>query len=275
MNNSRYRHLIHVILIPAILLWCYPFIWMVTAGFKTQSEMFLNGLSLIPRNPTLENFVRAWNAAKFEQYFLNTVIVTFCVVALVIIVSATAGYALSRQHMAGRKVIVLCLVSTMFLPKGFTIIPVFELIVHLGLNNSLAGVILAEAGPAHIVGILLFIGYFASLPRELEESAAIDGASYITIFTRIIFPLAKPITGTLIIFNFIAAWNSFFTPLVFTLSKPKLRTLGVGMYSFFGEHSVDWTGLAAGACITVVPIIIVFLLLQRYFIEGLAGAVKG
>lgn len=232
-------------------------------------------INLIPDEFTFDNLSRAWNTGKFEMYFTNTVIVTFSAVALIVLVSAMAGYALGRGRMPGKKVIVAALVTTMFLPKGVTIIPVFKLIIGLGLNNTLAGIILAETGPAHIVAILLFMGYFANIPAELEESARMDGAKFFAIFSKIMLPLSMPIVGTVAIFNFIGVWNSFMLPLVFTLGAPELRTLGVGMYSFFGEYSADWTAFAAGAMITVIPIIIVFLFFQKYFIEGLVGAVKG
>ena len=266
---------LQLLLLTLTLIWSYPFIWIISSSFKSQSEMFLGGINIIPKEFTFANFVRAWELANFAQFFINSVIITLSVVLLVLIITSMAGYALGRGRMPGKKLIMTILVISMFLPKGFTILPLFELIVGLGLNNTLAGVILAESGPSKIVSILLFIGYFSSLPKEMEESATIDGAGYFRMFFSIMLPLSKPIIGTVTIFSFIGAWNAFFVPLIITLSKPSLRTLGVGMYNFFGTNSVDWTGLAAGACMSVIPIIIVFLFLQRYFIEGLAGSIKG
>ena len=163
----------------------------------------------------------------------------------------------------------------MFMPKGFTIIPVYALINAMGLNNSLAGVILAEVGNAHVLFILLFAAHFSGLPKDLEEAAEIDGCGFLRTFLQIMLPLSKPMIATTAIMQFMFSWNSFLIPLVFTLSKPELRTLGVGMYQFVGENSIDWTGMAAAACISLLPIIVVFVLFQRYFIEGVAGAVKG
>ncbi|UQZ36766.1 sugar permease [Paenibacillus sp. PK3_47] len=266
---------VQAVLLVFTLIWSYPFIWIISSSFKSQSEMFLGGINIIPKEPTFDNFIRAWDLANFYQFFFNSVIVTVSVVLIVLVITSMAGYALGRGNMPGKKIIMTLLVVSMFLPKGFTILPLFELIVGLGFNNTLMGVILAESGPSKIVSILLFIGYFSSLPKEMEESATIDGAGYFRMFFSIMLPLSKPILGTVTIFSFINAWNAFFVPLTFTLSKPSLRTLGVGMYNFFGTNSVDWTGLAAGACMSVIPIIIVFLFLQRYFIEGLAGSIKG
>lgn len=265
----------HLFLIPLCFLWIYPFLWMLAASFKAKEEIFLNGASLIPHAPNFENYVRAWNAADFGQYTLNTVIVVIFHVVLVVLVAALAGYGLGRGRMPGKKWVVGGLGATMFLPKGFTVLPIFLLVNALGLNNSLAGIILAESGGAHVVAVLLFMGYFAGIPNELEESALMDGAKHPRIFFQIMLPIAKPVIGTVSIFTFIGGWNAFLIPLVLTLVRPELRTLGVGIYSFSGEFGTDWTGLAAGAVITILPIIVVFLWLQRYFIEGLAGSVKG
>ncbi|SEE28253.1 carbohydrate ABC transporter permease [Ruania alba] len=265
----------HVVLIAICLAWTYPFVWMVSTAFKPASEVFTNGLSIVPENATLENFIRAWDTANFGQYTINSIVVAVGAAGLTVAMAALAGYALGRGAMPGKKLVVGVLVVTMFLPKGYTILPVFILVNLLGLNNTLFGVVLAETGSVGVVAILLYMGYFSQIPKELEESAIVDGAGYWRIFLKIMLPLAMPVSATVFIFNFIGAWQAFLIPLVFTLGAPELRTTGVGMYSFFGENSIDWTGLAAGAVISVVPIIIVFLFMQRYFIEGIAGAVKG
>jgi raffinose/stachyose/melibiose transport system permease protein len=122
--------------------------------------------------------------------------------------------------------------------------------------------------------ILLFAGYFRQLPSELEESALVDGAGFVRIFLRIMLPLSKPVIATSIILQFIASWNDFLIPLVLTLSQPSLRTLAVGVYSFQGENLTDWADMAAASTISIIPVVVVFLFLQRYFIEGIAGAVK-
>lgn len=264
----------HLFLIPFCLLWVYPFIWMVSAAFKSQSEMLLGGLSLIPDEWTLDNFERAWTTARFGEYTLNTVTFSITVVLLVLVASSTMGYALSKPDLPGKKVIIGVLLVTMFIPHSYSIIPVFLLINDLGLNNGLLGAALAQAGPALVVPILLFMGFFAGIPRDLEDAARVDGAGYLRTFYRVLLPLAKPVIGTVALMNFVFAWNAFFVPLVFTLGAPELRTLGVGMFAFFGQEGTDWTGVAAGACISTIPIVIVFLFLQRTFVEGIAGAVK-
>ncbi|MDQ3540147.1 MAG: carbohydrate ABC transporter permease, partial [Chloroflexota bacterium] len=220
------------------------------------------------------NFARAWTDARVGDYFINTLIITFSSVVIVVTTTAMMGYVLGRYQFPGKKIVLGFFVATVFLPEGYTIIPVFELINFLNLGNSLAGVILGQSGGAHIVTILLFAGYFSQLPKELEEAAILDGAGFLRIFWQIFLPLTKPVVATAIIMQFMQSWNDFLLPLVLTLSRPDLRTLSVGIYSFQGEFFTDWSGMAAAATISLMPIIIVFLFLQRYFVEGIAGAVK-
>lgn len=255
------------------LAWIYPFLWMVSAALKTNQEIF-SGPGLIPDRPQWENFRRAWVEAEIGRYFVNTVIVAVSTVTIVVITTAMMGYVLGRYSFRGKRLIVGLFLATVFIPEGYTIIPIFELVNRLHLNNSLLGVILAESGGAHVLYILLFAGFFNQLARELEEAAVLDGAGFVRVFWEVMLPLAKPVVATTVILQFMGSWNSFFLPLVLTLSRPELRTLGVGMFAFQGEYFSDWAGMAAAATISQVPIIAVFLLLQRYFVDGIAGAVK-
>lgn len=270
---SKRMRLWHIVLVPFCLIWVYPFLWMVSAAFKTRQEMLLGGLGLWPQTWTLENFQRAWTIGRFGDYTANTLTFAITVVVLQVLVASTAGYALSGKRLPGRRIVMGVMIASMFIPHGYTILPVFQLINSLGLQNGLLGAALAQAG-GPVVPVLLYVGFFSGIPRELSDAARVDGAGYLREFVSIMFPLARPVTGTVVLMNFIGAWNSFFIPLVFTLSRPDLRTLGVGMYNFFGTDTTDWTGLAAGACIAIIPIVIVFLFLQRSFVEGVAGAVK-
>ena len=262
-----------VILIPICILWIYPLLWMVSASLKTNAEIF-RGLSLLPETPQWQNYQRAWEQARIGQYFINTVIITASSVALVVVTTSMIGYVLGRYSFPGKRVVVGLFVATVFLPTGYTIIPVFEMVNRLGLGDTLWGVVLAQSGGAHVLYILLFAGYFSQLPRELEEAAIMDGAGFMRVFFQVMLPLSMPIMATVIILQFIGSWNDFLLPLVLTLSRPELRTLAVGMYAFRGEFYVDWSGMAAAATISLLPIIIVFLFMQRYFVEGIAGAVK-
>jgi len=267
--------LLHALLLAIGIIWVYPFVWMIFSSLKTNTEYINAGIKLLPEVPRWENYVRAWNLGNFSTYFSNSVIITSTTVAIVVVMCALTGYALGRVSFPGRKVFVAAITATMFIPKGYTIIPIYQIIKSLGLLNTLAGVILAESSGAHVLFILLFMSYYYNLPKELEEAAEIDGCGFFRTFWQVMLPLSKPIIATTAIMQFIWTWNSFFVPLIFTLNKPELRTLAVGMYSFVGEHTIDWSGMAAGASISLVPVILVFIVFQRYFIEGISGSVKG
>jgi raffinose/stachyose/melibiose transport system permease protein len=267
------RSITYIILTAVCVVWVYPFLWMMSAAVKSNIEIF-SGLGLIPQQWHWENFAYAWDEADIGGYFLNTVVVSLGGVLIVLVTTSMMGYALGRYSFPGKRLVIALLGLLVFLPQGYTIIPIFDLITRLKLSNNLLGIILAESGSAHIIMILLFAGYFRQLPTELEESALVDGAGFVRIFLRIMLPLSKPVIATSIILQFIASWNDFLIPLVLTLSQPSLRTLAVGVYSFQGENLTDWADMAAASTISIIPVVIVFLFLQRYFIEGVAGAVK-
>lgn len=277
-RNRRRGHLrrtvLTLVMLPICLLWIYPFLWMVSASLKTDTDI-VGSVTLIPSRPQWQNYARAWYEANVGPYFTNTVIITVATVALVTATTAMMGYVLGRYTFPGKRIVIGALVATMFLPQGFTIIPIFDLITDLGLAGSRLGIILAESGSAHVIIILLFAGYFRQLPRELEEAARIDGAGFLRTFGRVMLPLARPVIATSIIMSLQQVWNSFLIPLVLTLTRPESRTLAVGTYAFQGENLNDYSGLAAASTISLLPIVLVFLLLQRHFVEGVAGAIRG
>ena len=268
------RSIVYVLLSVVALIWIYPFIWMITASLKTQDEFFASGLSLIPKSLNFENYVRAWNNANFGVYFKNSIIVTVSVVEIVLLATSAAGYVMGRYAFVGKKLIMGIFMASITIPLVFTVIPIYELLKEMGLEQNLLGLILAEAGGGHVIFLMLFSSFYGGIPKELEEAATIDGSGFLKTYSSIMFPLAKPIMATVVIMQFIWTWNSFLLPLIVTLSRPELRTLAVGLYALRGENVVDWTGIAAGACIAVLPIILIFICLQRYFVDGVAGAVK-
>ncbi|MCF6473342.1 carbohydrate ABC transporter permease [Nonomuraea sp. MG754425] len=255
-------------------LWVYPFLWLVSASLKSSPEIFGSGLGLLPKEPVWENYTRAWTEVGFGSYFLNTLLITAGTVLLVVVRSALAGYVLGRYDFIGKKFLIGLFLVTFFLPEGYTIIPITQLTDQLRLLNTHAGVILGLGAGGQIASTLLYAGYFRRLPKELEETARLDGAGPITVFFRVMLPLAWPITATVVILTYLFAWNVYLLPLVFTLSEPDLRTLAVGMTVFMGERSTDWAGMAAAAVISLIPVIAVFVALQRKFVDSIAGAVK-
>lgn len=265
-----------VLLLLAVLalVWVYPFVWMVSASLKSSLEVFTAGLKLVPEDFAWENYARAWTDANFGRYMVNTVILTVSTVVIVVVRCALAGYVLGRYRFRGQKVIVGVLVATLFVPTGYTIIPIVKLSMELGLLNSLTGMVLALSGAANVSAILIYAGYFRQLPKELEEAATVDGAGFGRVFFQIMLPLSMPVTATVALLTFLSTWNAFFLPLVFSFSDPDLRTLSVGMQAFVGENATDWSGMAAAGVISILPIVALFLFLQRYFVEGIAGAVK-
>ena len=266
---------VHVILAVLVVVWLYPVVWMVATSLKTSAQMWQASASLIPRPVEFQNYWRAWTTANFSIYFFNTVWFAATVVGLLILLGSTSGYVLGRFSFPGKRVLLAAFIATTVVPSATTIIPLFQLADLLGLLSTRTGYILAFTSKSLVIAILLFIGFYVGVPKELEHSGAIDGCNFWQLFRHIMLPLAKPIIGTVTILNTMGAWKEFMIPLVFTFSRPELRTLGVGMYAFVGEHTTDWTAMAAGASISIVPIMVVFVLFQRYFIEGLAGAVKG
>ncbi len=264
----------HILLAGIGFIWIYPFLWTVSASFKSQTEFFENRLGLLPKAPTLDNIIRIWSKADFGTYFINTVIVSLFSVIIVLIMTMMAGYAMGRYRFWGRNVVMAIFLGSIAIPLVSTIIPTYEVIKSMNLIGTRTGLILSQAGGAHVIFLLLFTSFFESIPKEMEEAAKMDGCNYFKTFFYVMMPICKPIATTVVIMETIWAWNAFMLPLVLTLNNPSSRTLAVGLYVFKGENVVDWTGIAAGGSIAVIPIIILFIFMQKYFVEGIAGAVK-
>jgi ABC-type glycerol-3-phosphate transport system permease component len=266
---------VHIILIAVALVYLFPFVWMIGSSLKTSGEFFSAGLNPFPERTQWSNYLDAWNQGHFGVYFLNTVITAVSSTLLLVVITAASGYALARTTFPGRPFFIGALVALFFTPGGYTIVPLFDLVVRLHLLNSLAAVIIVITAGSVVYNTILYSGYFATLPKELEESAAMDGANPLQTFLFVALPQARPMTATVGLFHFMWTWNTFFIPLVFTLGNTRLRTLAVGMQAFVGENQTQWTWICAGAVITVLPIMILFFVLQRNFVDAIAGAVKG
>jgi ABC-type glycerol-3-phosphate transport system permease component len=269
------RNLVAVpVLVVVGFVWVYPFLWTISAAFKTQLGVFTGGAGLLPQPLELGNFARAWVGAGFSDFFLNTVIYSTSSTLVELTKSALCGYVLARYRFRGRDLLYRLIVLTLFIPIASIIIPQFVLVQHLGLLNTRAGVVLAMSGAAGALYVLLFVSFFEGVPGDLFDAARVDGASFLRTFW-LVLPLARPVIAVVVIFHFIASWNDFNIPLVFTLGQPDLQNLAVGMLAFHGAHSLDWSGFAAAVVISFLPVLAVFLAFQGYFVRGLTGAVKG
>jgi ABC-type glycerol-3-phosphate transport system permease component len=273
-RRTAARLLTHLLLLGGGFLWMYPFLWALGSSLKSTDGFFNEGLNFIPQEVEWYNYVNAWNEASFGQYFFNTVFTSALTVLFTLLFTGMAGYVLARTHFPGKKLVLGLIGITLFLPHGYTIIPVFDIVQHLGLLDTLWSIIVVLTAGNMVFNTFLFMGYFSTMTREIEEAARIDGAGFNALYWRVMFPLAGPMIATVTLFTFIGSWNDFFIPLVFTLGRPELRTLAVGMYAFVGNNSTNWTYLCAGSVIALAPIMLVFLFLQRFFIEGIGGAVK-
>lgn len=255
-------------------LWVYPFIWMFAASFKTNQAILSDGLHLLPREPTFAAYGRAWNEAHFNTYFMNSVITTAATILIVVIRCATSGYVLAMHDFPGKKLIEAVLIITFFVPTGTMLIPTVLMSRNLGLLNTRIGLILALAGGGQVASTFMYKGFFLQTPRELVEAGEIDGAGFLRCFMSIMLPLTGPITATTVVMTFMGAWNNFMLPLVFTFSNASLRTLPVGMMVFSKGDMVDYSGQCAAALLSIAPIVIVYVFCQKYFVSGIAGAIK-
>ena len=252
----------------------YPTIWMLMQSLKTKFEMYANVWGL-PSQLFVENYVQAWRIARMGTYIFNSLIVSLGTVALVLVTASLAGYAFGKLRFAGSRVLFYMFVFTLIVPHQVTIIPLYAVVSGLGLSNSYLALILPYAAGGLPLSIFLLRAFFESVPREIEEAARIDGCSELAAFWRVVLPISGPGLATVTILQFLGAWNEFILALIF-IRNQSLRTIPLGLQAFFFEYAVEWGYLFAALSMATVPVIVVYVLMQRQFIRGLtAGAVKG
>jgi len=242
-------------------------LWMLSTSFKPKSEFFLPDIYWIPRTFTWDNYQKLLNnpSLPIGRWFFNSLMVSSVTTLLILIVDSLAGYAYARMEFRGKKIIFGFLLMTLFLPGVMFLIPNFLTISGLGLLNNYAGVILP--GLAGVFGVFFMRQFFASLPHDLEEAAYIDGATRIQTFLYIALPLAKPALATLSIITFLASWNDFLWPLLILKDRIML-TLPPGLRTLQGAYTSEYGQMMAGAAITAIPVLILYVLLQRYIVES-------
>jgi multiple sugar transport system permease protein len=256
----------HAILIGGSFVMLLPFVWMVSTSLKLEGEVFAFPPQWIPDPIRWENYPETWRSAPFNWYLFNTVFVSTTVTALELLTSAMAAYAFSRLRFPGRERLFLLYLGTLMIPGQVTIIPNFVLMKYLGWTDTYFALIIPPAFTAF--GTFLLRQFFLTIPFELEEAAKIDGASYPRIWARIILPLSGPALSTLAVFAFMAQWNNFLWPLIVTSSN-SMRTFTVGLRFFVDEYNTKYHLLMAGSVMSIIPIILVFIFFQRYFVRSI------
>ncbi len=269
------RGLVHLALISGAIIMGLPFIYMVSTAFKKNVFVFEYPPRIIPRQPTLENLIDAWTSANFSTYFGNSVLVALSAMILGLVASSMMAYAFGRFKFPGKRVYFVILLGTMMIPAMVFIIPQFILIQKLGLYDSRIGLILIYAASMIPFNTFLLRGFFEEIPREVEDAARVDGANLWTIYSRIMLPMVKPGLATVAIFGFLGGWDEFLLALTF-IDTPAKRTLPIAIALFQGQHATNWSLVFSASLFAIIPVIIIFVIFQNYFVKGLSsGAVKG
>ncbi len=263
----------HGTLLLFTLVIIYPVFWMVLASFKTSGE-FLNNVWGLPSVLDIDNYHRAWELANLGRALINSLIISLGTVLFVIALSSIAGYAFAKFRFRFSAAILLVLIFTMQAPTP--VIPFYVLFVRLGLTDSYIGLILGIASGSLPLSIFIFQAFFRSIPNELREAAKIDGCSEFSAFLRVVMPISGPAVATVAILTFVGAWNEYFLPLLLVRS-PEIRPLTLAVQVFFFQYGrVEWTDVFAALSIASIPMIALYVFMQRWFIQGLtSGSIKG
>lgn len=261
---------LYVILIFSLIATLLPFAWMLLGSVKTQGELLKRPITWWPETFTLQNFATWFTELDFGRFLFNSVVVAVAVVAGNLLFNSMVGYALAKMDFPGKKALFVLVMVTLMIPGVVTMIPSFVLVANMGMVNNFGGLILPFlVGP---VGVFLMRQYMASIPDELIEAARIDGASEFRIFATIVLPMSGPALATLGIFTFLGSWNSFLWPLIVAQTSD-MYTLPVALSLYsVGQAGPQYGVLMAGAVLVIAPVLVLFVFLQRYFVQGLATA---
>jgi len=261
--------LVHLVLLASVAAVLLPYYLMVSTSVKPIAEIFTDPFKWIPSRLAWENYVDAWNHAPFGRYFLNSVFISVSETLGVLATSALAAYAFSRMRFWGREALFVLFLGTLMIPGEVQLVPNYITIVRLGWLNTYYALIVPWL--ASVFGIFFMRQFFASIPQELQDAATVDGASHLTFLWRIVVPLSKPAFITVGLLSFLGSWNALTWPLIVT-NTPEMRPIMVGLLSFSNEWGTQPRLLMAAATFSVLPILALFFLLQRYFIQGIARA---
>ena len=267
-------------MIATSLLSIFPFVWLTSTSLKGINEdIFSYPPTIVPQDFTWVNYIEVWDKVNFMGYFWNSLIVAGLTVLLNLVLSSLAAYPLARMYFKGKKIIFFSILATIMIPFQAIMLPVYIITLKLHLidsvNNAMGYLGLVMPFAVSAFGIFLMRQAFLKIPRELEEAAIVDGCNVFEMFVKIVLPMVKPTLAVLAVFTFIGSWGEFLWPSIM-LTKDSMYTLPVGINNLQGMFSANWRFIAAGSIISTIPIIIFFLMMQRYFISGENdGAVKG
>lgn len=272
LGKSAYTIAIYVILIVAVFISLLPFGYVVSTSFKSTMSLFSYPPDWLPENPTLDNYRHLLSRYPFWRWLFNSFVVAGSVTAIKLVVDSMAGYAFAKMRFPGSNALFLVVLMSLMVPFASLLIPTFIIIRELGLLNTYWGLILP--GLASPIGVFMMRQFIESLPSDLENAARLDGCSEFQIYRKVILPLIKPGLVVLGVFTFMTQWTSYLWPLV-VVTKPEMATLTVGARSLTSTFTQDWGLNSAAAILSMLPTILVFIFLQRYFIAGsIAGALK-
>lgn len=267
------RAVTHLILIAASFLAFGPFLWMFLTSIKTYEETIQIPMKFLPEVAQWVNFSIVSDKLNFPQLYLNTILVTVMVILGQMLIVTICAYAFDRLHFPGKNVLFLGMLALMMVPGQIFILPRFKLMVALGLTNTLVGLVLP--GLFNIFGMFFMRQFFSTIPRELDEAARIDGCSYFRIYWNVLLPLVKPGLTTLAILGMLSTWKDLMWPLINNSQASKM-TLAAGLAMLIGEHTTYYEQVMAGGVIAVLPLIVLFVIFQRQFVEGIAhSGIKG
>jgi ABC-type glycerol-3-phosphate transport system permease component len=267
-SRSGVRRIVLTLLLWAVaLLFLIPLLWMISSSLKPNYQIFEVPPRWIPRPPRWQNYVEALTVLPFSTYILNTALISAITIIGHLLSCTLIAYAFARLRARGRELIFIVMLATMMLPYPVTMVPLYVLFQRLGwINTILPLTVPAFLGSAFY--IFLLRQFFLGIPRDFEDAARMDGANLLQILWRIMLPLALPAMATVAIFTFQASWNDFLAPLIY-LQKPELYTVTLGLQFFRSTYTTNWAYLMAASLVTVLPVVLVFFVAQRYFIEGI------
>ncbi len=274
MNKSKnLKILLYIAAIFFTLIFLLPVLYIIFNSFKTSGQLFSGEVSFFPKEWTLASYIDAIGKGDFGLYILNSAFVAITSTILMVVINTMSGYALAKFKFKGMNLIMIIILSTIMLPLEVIMVPIFDMLNMTGLYNSLWALIIPPA--ATPTGIFIMRQFLVTIPDELMQSARIDGAGEWRIFTSIIIPNAKPAIATLGIFSFMWRWNDYVWPLI-AISDPDKYTLQLAISNFSGEYAVDWNAMLAMSAISMIPMLIIFLIFQRQFVQGTAtSGMKG